>query len=723
MSSVHHSSEYSGHPSEFHSQSSKRKEDGSDVTDEEKKAARAQIYKYLFTYPLALFAIIPSFASGAIPILLFFVFGDLIGAIMMYYIVHTDPMDEVVKQIIKLVLVAVAAGIAKFLDSFCWIRIGNYISTKLRRDLFSRMMTSEVSFFDVNPIGNILTLLNEDAQTVEQSFGQVKGTQISSIAQFLMGIILSFVYSWTLALIALCSLPATFLFTAIIIPTLIKHSVIRFGYVADSMTIAEEVLSSMRTVKGCNREEIEVERFTDKVKKAKKSERIMGVCILFLILCIMVTIWTLCIANMYYGAQLVDDGKLDFNNLFSVFGFTMMGCMGIIQLQGSLQGEQRAIVSGARILRLTNTEPTIPFEGGETIENFKGEIEFKNVSFKYPTRDVYVLRNVSFVIHANQMGALVGHSGSGKSTCVQLLERYYDANEGQILLDGHDIKTLDPRWLHRQIGLVQQEPMLFQMSVKENIKYGAPNATDQQVIAAAEVANALKFIEKLDNGFDQYVGEKGGSLSGGQRQRIAIARAVVKDPVVLITDEATSALDAASEKKVQQALDRVMQGRTSVIVAHRLSTIKNANIIYVFDAGEIKEIGTHQTLVKKKGYYYNLVRRQLAEEKKNDGDKKKEESEEESSSSSEPKKKAAKKDTKKQQPKKKAAKKESSSSSEESSSSSEEPKKKPAKKDVKKEQPKKKAAKKESSSSSEESSSSSEKTSSSVDEVSTTSSE
>jgi ABC-type methionine transport system ATPase subunit len=247
------------------------------------------------------------------------------------------------------------------------------------------------------------------------------------------------------------------------------------------------------------------------------------------------------------------------------------------------------------------------------LNTFKGRIEFRNVSFRYPSRDVLVLRNVSFVVEPGQMAALVGHSGSGKSTCVQLLERFYDVTEGVILLDGQDIRELDPRWLHHVMALVAQEPILFQMTIRENVKYGKRKATDQEVESAIEIANARKFISKLDKGLDTVVGEKGSTLSGGQRQRIAIARAVIRDPVILVTDEATSALDAASEKRVQLALDKVMEGRTAVVVAHRLSTIRNAQVIYVFDTGEIKEQGTHDELVAKREWYYELVKRQLTE--------------------------------------------------------------------------------------------------------------
>jgi ABC-type methionine transport system ATPase subunit len=202
-----------------------------------------------------------------------------------------------------------------------------------------------------------------------------------------------------------------------------------------------------------------------------------------------------------------------------------------------------------------------------------------------------------------------------------LLERFYDAESGEVLLDDVDIKELDPRWRHRQLGLVQQEPTLFNTTVRANIVYGRPEATEGQVREAAEVANCLKFINKLDKGFEQGVGERGAQLSGGQRQRVAIARAVIKEPRILLCDEATSALDSESEKKVQAALDRVLVGRTGVIVAHRLSTIRHAARIYVFDSGEIKEVGTHEELLRigEEGWYFKLVKRQLQE----DEDKKK----------------------------------------------------------------------------------------------------
>lgn len=213
------------------------------------------------------------------------------------------------------------------------------------------------------------------------------------------------------------------------------------------------------------------------------------------------------------------------------------------------------------------------------------------------------------------MGALVGHSGSGKSTCVQLLERFFDVDEGVILLDGKDIKTLDQHWLHQKISFVSQDPVLFHASIKDNIRYGARERTDEQILQAATLANAEKFINKMEDKYDEIIGEKGSTLSGGQRQRIAITRALIRDPIILITDEATSALDSKSEKKVQQVLERVMRNRTSLIVAHRLSTIKIAEKIFVFHNGRIVERGNHKQLIESRGVYYNLIKYQLQKEK------------------------------------------------------------------------------------------------------------
>ena len=545
-----------------------------------------------------------------------------------------DPMPGVETQLKYLGICVAVMAVLLFFQVLLWVRVGSRLTIRLKDNLFRNMMKSEIAFFDVNPIGGILTLLSEDAESVQLAFGRVKGVQFGALSQGIVGVIWGLTKRWEVSLISLIPVPVVGLILLSMIPSIMRHSTRKFRYVAESMTIAEETLSAVRTVRGFNREDVETDRFVTATRKSSRHDAGIGLLLTLFFFLLMIVVTADLLGDFYYGATFVRDEKIELGDLVSVFVYTVLGSSAIMILQSTMQAEQKAIAAGARILKLTEHKSDINFDGGETLDDFKGHIRFENVSFKYPTRDAYVLKGVSFEIKPHQIGALVGHSGSGKSTCVQLLERFYDCTEGMILLDGHDIRTLDPHWLHQKIALVSQEPILFRTTVAENLRYGARDATDEQIEAALEIANAKRVIAKLEHGVDTLVGDKGSSLSGGQRQRIAIARAVIKDPVILITDEATSALDAQSEKKVQLALDKVMEHCTGVVVAHRLSTIKNADIIYVFDSGEIKEYGTHDELLKKGKWYYNLVKRQLTKKDGNDPDQEPVPSTKSSSSSS-----------------------------------------------------------------------------------------
>jgi len=267
------------------------------------------------------------------------------------------------------------------------------------------------------------------------------------------------------------------------------------------------------------------------------------------------------------------------------------------------------------IFEIMNRAPLIDAnEGvGVTIPNLNGKLSFKNVTFSYPTRtETKVLRKLNMEINSGQKVALVGPSGSGKSTIIQLLERFYDPISGTITIDGVDLKSLDLKSYRRNLGLVSQEPILFSGTIFENILFGNPDATQEEVESAAKMANAFDFIMKQPEGFNTMVGEKGTQLSGGQKQRIAIARAILKNPKILLLDEATSALDTESERLVQSALDQLMQNRTTIIIAHRLSTVRNADVICVMMNGKIVEQGTHDHLIQLNGVYSNLVSKQLA---------------------------------------------------------------------------------------------------------------
>ncbi|GBP59392.1 Multidrug resistance protein 1 [Eumeta japonica] len=266
--------------------------------------------------------------------------------------------------------------------------------------------------------------------------------------------------------------------------------------------------------------------------------------------------------------------------------------------------------AGAHIFKLIENIPTINplLNKGCTPTAVEGNVEFKNVWFHYPSRpDVQVLKGINLSVKNGQTVALVGTSGSGKSTIIQLISRFYDVVEGEVSLDNRNVRDLSVRWLRAQIGVVGQEPVLFNTTIAENIRYGCEEATQTQIEAAARAANAHCFIKSLPKGYDTLVGERGATLSGGQKQRVAIARALVRNPRILLLDEATSALDNASESKVQNALDKASEGRTTIVVAHRLSTIRNADVIYVFSGGAIVESGDHETLMNKKGVYYDMV--------------------------------------------------------------------------------------------------------------------
>jgi ATP-binding cassette subfamily B protein len=272
----------------------------------------------------------------------------------------------------------------------------------------------------------------------------------------------------------------------------------------------------------------------------------------------------------------------------------------------------KAIGAAARVFELIDRQPGIPSSGGAVPARVEGGIELRGVRFRYPSRpEAPVLQGLDLALRPGEVVALVGPSGAGKSTIAALVTRLYDPEEGAVLLDGRDVRELHPAWLRRQIGVVSQEPMLFSSSIADNIRYGREGASDEELYAAAKAANAHDFIMKFPEGYHTRVGERGVQLSGGQKQRVAIARAVLKDPRLLVLDEATSALDAESEHLVKEALDRLREGRTTLVIAHRLSTVKDADRVVVMDGGQVVQSGDHAALMGQEGLYRRLVERQF----------------------------------------------------------------------------------------------------------------
>ena len=378
--------------------------------------------------------------------------------------------------------------------------------------------------------------------------------------------------------------------------------------------IAEEVLGSIRTVISFNGQRQESKRYETALANGKRDGIAkslytgVGMAITFFV---MFSSYGLA---FWYGSTLIVDGVIERGTVFTVLFAVMMGSFAL-----GNAGPQIAVLAGAKgaaasIFEIIDNRPTIdPYRtDGAQPEAAKGEIQLTNVHFAYPARsEVAVLDNVTFTVRPGEKVALVGSSGCGKSTIVSLLLRYYDVQSGSITIDGTRISDLNVRWLRRTIGVVSQEPVLFEATIAENIRLGRRNISTTQMETAARAANAHTFIQTLPHGYETRVGERGVQLSGGQKQRIAIARALIRDPKILLLDEATSALDGESEAIVQQALDAAQQGRTTIIIAHRLSTVRNADKIIAMDGGRVVETGTHADLMQAKGLYHKLVTSQV----------------------------------------------------------------------------------------------------------------
>ncbi|XP_063364406.1 ATP-dependent translocase ABCB1-like [Cydia amplana] len=476
-------------------------------------------------------------------------------------------------------------------------------------------MHQDMSYFDQQQTGDFASKMADDILKLEDGIGLKVSTFMYNLTGAISALVMAFLKGWKLTLLCLTMAPVTLvllMLSGMIANRLVKKEAVESGRAS---AIAEEVISSVRTVYAYNGQEKEIERYKEPLAKARqihiKKDISTGLAMSLL------TLGTFCSYGLsfYFGAYLMikEPEYYDANVMFSVFFGVVHGLQYCAMAGAVVNTFGSACGAAAQIFRLIDNTPSInPYEEtGVKPLTFEGYIDLKNVIFNYPTRpDVTVLKNINLSIKRGQSVALVGHSGCGKSSIIQLITRFYDVDAGSVRVDGHDVRELSVRWLRAQIGLVGQEPVLFNTTVRENIRYGREDATDGDIRAAAKQANAHHFILKLPMGYDTLVGERGVSVSGGQKQRIAIARALVRNPSILLLDEATSALDMASEMEVQLALEKASEGRTTVIVAHRLSTIRNANLICVMKDGVIAEEGTHSELVAKNGLYYEMVKLQ-----------------------------------------------------------------------------------------------------------------
>uniref|UniRef100_A0A8C8BB02 ATP-binding cassette sub-family B member 5 n=1 Tax=Otus sunia TaxID=257818 RepID=A0A8C8BB02_9STRI len=562
-----------------------------------------------------LLGVIAAAVSGGVHPAFAVLFGKIIG-------VKTDA-EKRNKNTLVLSLMFLLLGVitlaTHIIQGFMFGKSGEILTMRLRSLSFRALLQQEVGWYDdqKNAVGVLLTRLATDASQVKGATGSRLGLMTMTVFTLLTAIIIAFVYGWQLTLLILACIPFVIATNAARVSSVSGHAAKDQKALEEAGRISTESVENIRTVASLTREEAFYERYVtslngpyrDSLSKAPFHGFTYGVaqCANYFVNA----------AVFRFGAWLIAHCLSNFENVFIVFSSVIFAAINVGQSASLAPDYGKARMSAQRIFQLLDRKPVIDSysEEGEKLSNFEGNIEFRNIHFVYPTRpEVQVLQGLNMKVNKGQTLALVGSSGCGKSTSIQLLERFYDPMEGQVLADGFDTRSLNLQWLRSRLGLVSQEPILFDCSIAENIQYGDNSrvVSQEEIEEAAKAANIHAFIENLPEKYNTRVGEKGTQLSGGQKQRIAIARALLRNPAILLLDEATSALDTESEKIVQKALDNARQGRTCIIIAHRLTTVQTADIIAVIHNGRVVEQGTHSQLLAKEGHYYALVNAQVS---------------------------------------------------------------------------------------------------------------
>ncbi|KAL0485635.1 ATP-binding cassette, subfamily B [Acrasis kona] len=576
--------------------------------------------------------------SGVIPIIFFYFMGNGLGDLGT---ASPEEIGTVTANLgLNITYIAIASAFCGFLSNFFFSSAQQLMNNNLKQAYYDSCIKQEIGFFDIKKAGSLAHALSDDVSKATDVYSSHLQTITQNVCQVIVGFIMAMVAGWAMTLLIMTSVPLMIFimvsFRRLLTFLATKTSVL----MSDSVATANEVIGSMRTVRSMAGEEKELSRYTSNLNKVRyyalfnslAKGLTMGPSAFF--------VWGSVALGFWFGGQRLQDGTYAAANFIKIYGFCLMTIIGLFQATTIIPEFIKAQASAALLLKVILRKPAIPFRGGITPDTLAGKISFKDVTFRYPARpNIAVLKNFNLEIEAGTSVALVGQSGSGKSTIVGLVEKWYEPESGIVEVDGTDIREIDSLWLHRYLGIVSQEPTLFATSIRRNISYavdtinghirdkarkGNKYATDeeiehlmipvtQQVIEkAAMAANCHEFIIKLPDGYDTVIGERGVSLSGGQKQRIAIARAVLQDPKMLLLDEATSALDTKSEALVQDALDKLMKGRTSIVIAHRLTTIQDCDNIVVMRQGTVVEMGKHHEMLKRVGGpYYNLASKQM----------------------------------------------------------------------------------------------------------------
>lgn len=491
---------------------------------------------------------------------------------------------------------------------------GERIVADLRSKLYRHILSQDISYFDQQQSGKLLSRLSTDTEVLQKTFSQDLGLLLRYFFTVLGGIALLLYTSLELTVLLLLVIPFTAWLTGVTGNYIRRYSSDSQAALAKASGVAAESFASVRTVRSFSREANEYDRYRNSIEKGLIYVRKRVSLIAALESSINLAATLAIVLVLWYGSVLVIDGTITVGSLTSFLLYTFLLTSSMTGLANIWADFSRAIGAAERVFQILEEQPKVALSGGRRDQCLSGDIEFRAVNFCYPSRmKKSVLNNLSFTINSGESVALVGPSGGGKSTIAALVSRFYEVEQGGIFIDGINIKDYDPSWLRQQIALVEQEPVIFSSSIYSNILYGRLDANRAEIEAAAKKANAHDFIMNLPEGYDTSVGERGIQLSGGQKQRLAIARAILKDPKILILDEVTSALDAENEKLITGAIERFMQGRTTMIIAHRLSTVKSVDRVLVIEHGQTTQEGSHQYLMNdKKGMYHNLIKHQFS---------------------------------------------------------------------------------------------------------------